>query len=110
VKLATPEDAATLRLLGLLQVSTPDEGLAPMAKVILLTSVSTVFPFESCTATDAENVPVPFAWMLWLAVGCTVKASLDAVPAMIDMFDVPEVNPVRLALKVYDPAPPVPVI
>ena len=63
VKLATPAAAATVRPPVLVQLSTPNEGLLPMARVTFLVSVSTVFPLASWTATDAENVPVPVAWM-----------------------------------------------
>ena len=83
VKLATPAVAATVRPPVLVQLSTPNEGLLPMARVTFLVSVSTVFPLASWTATEAENVPVPVAWMFWPAVGWVVKVKLVAAPAVM---------------------------
>ena len=83
VKLATPETVATVRPPVLVQLSTPNEGLLPMARVTFLVSVSTVLPLVSWTATDTLKEPVPVAWMFWFGVGWVVKVKLVAVPAVM---------------------------
>src|SRR5271168_4088526 len=66
------------------QVSTPALGLVPMAKVtVVALSAVSVLPRASWTATDAENVPVPVAWMFWFTVGWVVKVSLVAAPGLL---------------------------
>src|ERR1700722_17683737 len=84
VKLAPPAAAATVRPPVLVQLRTPPgPALLLMARVTFRLSVKTVLPLVSWTATEAENVPVPVAWMFWLIVGWVVKLRAVAVPAVM---------------------------
>src|SRR5438132_597514 len=104
VKPATPLDTVTGPTPPVLeQVSAPPPGLLLMARVtvVALSLVSTL-ALASSTATEAEKVPVPVAWMLAPDAGWLVKASWVAVPAvMLKAVLVAPVSPLLDAARVY---------
>src|SRR5438552_13327967 len=95
VKLATPLETVTGPVPpALVQVSTPPPGLLLIASVTVV-ALSAVFtlPLASSTATEAGKLAVPVAWMLALAAGWLVNASLVAAPGV--MLNALLVAPVR---------------
>src|SRR5712691_447134 len=85
-KVATPLTAATV----VVPERVPLAGLVPIATVMLVVAVVTVLPWASWTATrTAGAFTAPAAALL----GCTVKASFAAAPAL--MLNAPLVAPVR---------------
>src|SRR5207253_5405158 len=104
LKLATPLDTVTGPVPpALLQLSTPLPGLVLMVRVtvVALSPVSTL-ELVSSTATEAEKLPVPVAWMLAFEAGWLVKASCVAVPAvMLKAVLVAPVSPLLDAARVY---------
>src|SRR5438093_9042591 len=87
-KVATPLTAATV----VVPARVPLAGLVPIARVMLVVAVVTVFPWASWTATcTAGVIAAPAAAVL----GCTVKASFAAAP-----------RPVRDRLVVRPGRPP----
>ena len=92
---ATPATAVT----GLVvQVSVPDPGFVPIARVTLEVSLVTVLPAASCTVTtgwvDHAVPPVP-------PVVCVVNASFAGAPAvMLNVDEVAEVNEPSVATSV----------
>ena len=95
VSVATPATAVT----GLVvQVSVPDPGFVPIARVTLEVFPVTVLPNASCTVTtgwvDHAAPPVP-------PVVCVVKASFAATPAVtLNVDEVAEVNEPSVAVRV----------
>src|SRR5438874_13835017 len=85
-KLATPLTAATV----LVPARVPLAGLVPIATVMLVVAVVTVFPWASWTVTRTAGV---FAAPAAALLGCTVKATLAAPPAL--MLNTPLVALVR---------------
>src|SRR3984957_9296743 len=83
LKLATPAEAVTVSPPVLAQLSTPVEGLLPMASVTLFVALVATFPLVSKSVTATGNVPVPVAWMFWPEVGWALKLRLVAVPPMM---------------------------
>src|ERR1700722_4004089 len=84
LKLATPGRSQTVRPPALVQLSTPPPGLAPIASVTSRpVSPVGVFPFWSRTANETGKLPVPVAWMFWLAEGWIVNLSWLAAPAVM---------------------------
>src|SRR5437773_1004380 len=84
VKLATPLATVRVRPPVLVQLSTPADGLVPIARVtVVALSAVTTLPLTSSTATATANDPVPVAWMLALVAGWLVKTSCVAEPAMM---------------------------
>src|SRR5437763_16932757 len=75
-KLATPLTAATV----VVPARVPLAGLVPIASVMLVVAVVTVLPWASWTATCIAGViAAPAAAVL----GCTVKTSFAAAPALM---------------------------
>src|SRR5438876_775453 len=75
-KVATPLTAATV----VVPARVPLAGLVPIASVMLVVAVVTVLPWASWTVTcTAGVIAVPAAVLL----GCTVKASFAAAPALM---------------------------
>ncbi len=93
-KLAIPPTALRLTVPD----RVPPPGFAPMATVITLVAVATVFPRVSCTATcSAGLMVVPTT----VGLGCTVNASLTAAPAVTsNALLVPAASPVAAAASV----------
>src|SRR5512143_2141214 len=91
---ATPATAA----LGLVPVSTPPEGLVPIARVMLVVAVVTRFPPASRTSTcTAGVIDTPLA----VFEGCTRKPSFAAGPTvMLKVFEVAAARPVAVAARV----------
>src|SRR5690349_13002713 len=80
---ATPLDADTV----VVPDSAPPPGLVPIATVMLVVELVTVFPNVSCTVTCTDGeMETPAVALL----GCTVKASLEAAAAVM-------LNPEELA-------------
>src|SRR6266576_235742 len=91
---ATPFTAATV----LVPARIPLAGLVPIATVILLVAVVTVLPCASSTATCTAGVFIAPAAAL---LGCTVKTSFAAAPAlMLNALLVAPVRPVADAVSV----------
>src|SRR3989442_757888 len=85
-KVATPLTAATV----VVPERVPLAGLVPIATVMLVVAVITVLPWASWTATcTAGVIAAPAAVLL----GCTVKTSFAAAPAL--MLNALLVAPVR---------------
>src|SRR2546422_122660 len=75
-KVATPLTAATV----VVPERVPLAGLVPIATVMLVVAVITVLPWASWTATcTAGVIAAPAAVLL----GCTVKTSFAAAPALM---------------------------
>src|SRR5438874_1365041 len=83
---ATPLTAATV----VVPARVPLPGLVPIATVTGLVAVVTVLPWASWTATRAAGV---FAAPAAALLGCTVKTTLAAAPAL--MLNAPLVALVR---------------
>src|SRR2546425_374464 len=79
-KVATPLAAATV----VVPASVPLAGFVPIATVMLVVAVVTVLPWASSTATCTAGVLAAPATAL---LGCTVKTSFAAAPAL--MVDAP---------------------
>ncbi len=75
-KVATPLTAATV----VVPVRAPLAGLVPIATVMLVVAVVTVLPWASWTATCTAGV---LAAPATASLGCTVKTSFAAAPALI---------------------------
>src|SRR5436189_264607 len=92
-KVATPLAAATV----LVPARVPFAGLVPIASVMVVVAVVTVLPWASWTATcTAGVIAAPAAALL----GCTVKTSFAAAPAlMLNAVLVALVRPVADALS-----------
>src|SRR5205809_7413762 len=75
-KLAAPLTAATV----VVPERVPLAGLVPIASVMLVVAVVTVFPWASWTVTRTAGV---FAAPAAALLGCTVKTSFAAAPAPI---------------------------
>src|SRR5438034_782373 len=93
-KVATPLTAATV----VVPARVPLAGLVPIATVMLVVAVVTVLPWASWTATcTAGVIAAPAAAVL----GCTVKTSFAAAPAlMLNAVLVALVRPVADAASV----------
>src|SRR2546427_639830 len=93
-KVATPLTAATV----VVPERVPLAGLVPIATVMLLVAVVPLLPRASCTATcTARVIAAPAAVLL----GCTVKTSFAAAPAlMLNALLVAPVRPVADAIRV----------
>src|SRR5690349_6243070 len=91
---ATPDDAETV----VVPDSVPPPGLVPIATVMLAVELGTRFPNASCTVTCTEGeMETPAVALL----GCTVKASFDAAPAvMLKAEDVAPVSDADAAVRV----------
>src|SRR5438309_270170 len=81
VKLATPLDTVTVNPPVFVQLSTPDDGFVPIARVtkVALSPVSTL-PLASSTATVTDGVIVALAAVL---LGCCVYTSWVAAPTLM---------------------------
>src|SRR2546423_12401612 len=75
-KVATPFTAATV----LVPARVPLAGLVPIATVMLVVAVVTVLPWASWTVTRTAGV---FAAPAVALLGCTVKTTLAAAPALM---------------------------
>src|SRR2546430_2044784 len=93
-KVATPLTAATV----VVPARVPLAGLVPIASVMLVVAVVTVFPWASWTVTRTAGV---FAAPAAALLGCTVKTSFAAAPAlMLNALLVALVRPVADAVSV----------
>src|SRR5438445_457818 len=91
---ATPLTAATV----VVPARAPLAGLVPIASVMLMVAVVTVFPWASWTATCVAGVIAAPAAVL---LGCTVKTSFAAAPApMLNALLVAPVTAVAVAVSV----------
>src|SRR5437899_6652197 len=94
-KVATPLTAATV----VVPERVPLAGLAAIASVMLVVAVVTVLPWSSETATCTAGVIASPATSL---LGCTVKRSFAAAPAlMLNALLVAPVRPVADAVSVW---------
>src|SRR6266516_1237429 len=75
-KVATPLTAATV----VVPARVPLAGLVPIATVMLVVAVVTLLPWASWTATCTAGV---FAAPAAALLGCTVKTSFAAAPALM---------------------------
>src|SRR5690349_6261421 len=93
-KVATPLTAATV----VVPERVPLAGLVPIAAVMLAVAVVTVLPWASCTVTRTAGV---FAAPAAALLGCTVKTSFAAAPALMsNWLLVAPVRPVADAVSV----------